>query len=311
MFSRVCIAVAAACFSGLSACGGGDVPAAPDVAAPLRYAVAPDARTAQSLSQQDPTQSPPGTNIWTCRPTPAHPHPLILVPGTFFTMESDFGALGPMLANTGYCVFTLNYGYQRDTGNYATGPMADSGLQLATLVAQVLAASGAQQVDLIGHSQGGTLAEYYAKSLGGAGNVAAIVGLAPTTHGTTLQGMATLAQAVPGLNLVVGGYCPACVDQEPGSRFIQQLDAGAIAQPGVRYTVIETRNEKAVTPVGSAFIDEPGVSNFYVQDRCAGDRVDHGDLGYDAVVFREILNALDPAGAAPPDCASAYPVPMQ
>ena len=312
MFSRnwlaVASATAAACLPGLAGCGDGADPDG-DAAAP-QYAVAPNAKAAQALSEQDPTRSPPGTNIWTCRLSAAHPRPLILVPGTFFTMEADFGALGPMLANAGYCVFTLDYGYQQDTGNYATAAIAASGQQLAAFVAQVLDASGVDRVDLLGHSQGGTLAEYYAKSLGGAAHLSSIIGLAPTTHGTTLQGMATLAQMVPGLNLAVDLYCPACLDQEAGSAFIGQLDTAPIAQPGVRYTIIETRNETAVTPVGSAFIGEPGVSNFYVQDQCPADNVDHNDLAYDAVIFREILNALDPDSAAAPDCATAYPAPL-
>jgi len=103
MFQRTLFSVAAAtasaCLPALVGCGGGNnVADDQDAAAAPRYAVAPDAKAAQSLSQQDPTQSPPGTNIWTCRLSAAHPRPVILVPGTFYTMEYGFGALGPMLA---------------------------------------------------------------------------------------------------------------------------------------------------------------------------------------------------------------------
>ena len=312
MFSRkrfaMLVATASACLPMLIACGS-DAQANEDVAAAPHYAVAPDAKTAQGLSQQDPTQSPPGTNIWTCRLSAAHPRPLILVPGTFATMELDFGALGPMLANAGYCVFTLNYGYQADTGNYATGPIAASGTQLAAFVSQVLSATGADKVDLLGHSEGGVLVEYYLKSLGGAATAANFVGLSPITHGTTLQGVTVLAQIFPPINILVDIYCPACVDEEAGSAFIEKLDGGHIAQSGVHYTIIETQNETVVTPVGSSFIDEPGVNDFYVQSQCPADDVDHGDLSYDAVVFQDVLNALNPSRAAAPDCAAAYPVP--
>jgi hypothetical protein len=56
---------------------------------------------------------------------------------------------------------------------------------------------------------------------------------------------------------------------------ITTLDAGPIAQPGIKYTIIETKNETVVTPVGSSFIKKAGVANEYVQQFCPFDPVDH------------------------------------
>ena len=292
----------------LAACGGsGGSTAGTD---PPRYPIVQE-QPAKALAQQDPARSPNGANLPGCVPAAAHPYPVVLVTGTFIPMEQDFAALAPVLANAGYCVYALNYGYYPLSGNYATGPMDDSALQLSSFVAQVLAETGAAKVDLIGHSQGGALAEDYAKNLNGAPRVDALVGLAPTTHGTTLGGITQLAQTAPPLNIPIGLYCPACVDQEPQSRFIEQLSAYPIAQPGVRYTVIESRDDTVVTPLGSAFIDEPGVNDLYIQDLCGEDRAGHDDLLYDNAVIRAVLNALDPAGAGAPDCSLAYPAPVQ
>jgi hypothetical protein len=138
------------------------------------------------------------------------------------------------------------------------------------------------------------LSEYYTKVLGGAAKVHTLVGLSPTTHGTTLDGLGTLAQAFPGGSQIVGTACPACADQLTGSTVIQTLDNGAIAQSGVNYTIIETRNETVVTPAGSSFINEPGVTNEWVQDSCASDTVDHASLPYDKTVQLLTENALDP-----------------
>jgi hypothetical protein len=176
-------------------------------------------------------------------------------------------------------------------------------------VQHVLAETGASQVNLIGHSQGGMLAEYCAKILGGARYVHDLVGLSPTTHGTTLDGLTLLAGLFPGASSLIGGTCPACTDQETGSAVIGQLDDGPLAQAGVSYTIIETLNETVVTPLGSSFIHEPGVTNEYVQRYCPFDTVDHGDLSYDPVVFQVVLNALDPATARYPTVSTNIPPP--
>ncbi|HEY3753360.1 MAG TPA: alpha/beta fold hydrolase [Pseudonocardiaceae bacterium] len=257
----------------------------------------------------NPEQSPPGTNNLACKPSTTHPFPVVLIPGTFSVMEDDFGALAPILANNGYCVFSLNYGGTPGQLVQAIGPSAASAQQVAAFVTKVKQATGVSKVDLVGHSQGGLLGEYYLKVLGGAANVHSYVGLSPTTHGTTLDGITNLAAFFPGANSVVGALCAACVDQEVGSAFLKPLDAGPIAQAGVNYTVIETLNETVVTPVGSSFIHESGVKNMYVQSQCLNDTVDHADLAYDQVTIRDVLNALDPAHTSAPNCLTAFPFP--
>lgn len=278
-------------------------------AAAATYPVQPTIAAAALVAASNPEQSPPGTNNFSCKPSTAHPFPVVLIPGTFSVMEDDFGALAPILANNGYCVFSLNYGGTSGSLVQAIGPAATSVRQVAAFVTRVQQATGSAKVDLVGHSQGGLLGEYYLKLLGGAPNVHTYVGLSPTSHGTTLDGLATLATFFPGANNVVGALCAACVDQEKGSAFLAPLDSGPIAQAGVNYTVIETLNETVVTPVGSAFVQEAGVTNRYVQSQCLNDTVDHADLAYDLVTIQDTLNALDPAHAKAPNCLTAFPYP--
>lgn len=305
VFVLAAIAVATLIFAGQAAGAVGPTNSG-DADPSDSYYVVPNSYTATALAKSDPTRVPNGANLSSCH-SDAHPYPVVLLSGTYATMEQDFAALAPTLANAGYCVYSLNYGGDPGSSVQAVDQMTDSAGQITTYINQVLAETGATKVDLVGHSQGGTLAEYYAKYVNAAA-VHSVVGLAPTTHGTTLNGFAVLAQSL-GLNGKIWSTCPACVNQEYGSKFVTKLDNGPIAQSGVAYTVIETQNEDVVTPVGSSFIKEDGVTNEYVQTACSADTVDHDNLPYDQVVLREVQNALDPSTAQAPDCSVAYPHP--
>ena len=200
-------------------------------AAAATYPVQPNIVAGAAAAASNPDAPPPGTNNFSCKPSAEHPYPVVLIPGTFSVMEDDFGALAPILANAGYCVFSLNYGGTPGSLIQAIGSSAASAQQVAALVTKVKQATGVSQVDLLGHSQGAMLGEYYIKVLDGAPNVHAYVGLSPTTHGTTLDGLTALAAFFPGANAFLGSLCQACADQETGSAFLQPLDTGAIAQP--------------------------------------------------------------------------------
>ncbi|MFI5606213.1 esterase/lipase family protein [Amycolatopsis sp. NPDC051903] len=275
--------------------------AGPAEAAPA-YPVTPNIAVGIAQSLPNPAGSPAGVNV-TCTPGSAHPRPVVLVTGTFGNMIDDWSGLGPTLANAGYCVYSTPLGGDPHSVIQTTGPVAGSARQIQGFVDEVLAKTGAGQVDLVGHSQGGLISEYYLKLLGGAAKVHTFVGLSPTTHGTTLDGLAYLATAFPGGEALVGAACAACADQVVGSPVVRAVNDGPIAQPGVAYTVIETRNERVVTPAGSAaFIDEPGVKNLWVQDTCPFDFTDHGSLSYSKTVYDLTLNALDPAHARQIHC---------
>ena len=116
-----------------------------------------------------PADAAAGADNFGCQPSAAHPDPVILVNGTFANQDDNWQAASPLLANHGYCVFTFNYGGTSASAVVqGTGDIAASAGQLAAFVTQVLAATGAAKVDLVGHSQGGMMPRYYLKFLGGA-----------------------------------------------------------------------------------------------------------------------------------------------
>jgi triacylglycerol esterase/lipase EstA (alpha/beta hydrolase family) len=266
---------------------------------------------ALGYAQASPTASPPGANDWSCRPSAAHPRPVVLVHGTFADMSDSWQALSPLLHNHGYCVFAFNYGEHGGSGAvgvYGIGEIAESAAQLSTFVDRVLAATGAEKVDLVGHSQGGMMSRYYLKHLGGAAKVNALVGLAPSNHGTTLNGLFTLAEYLPGASAFTGALCPACEEQAAGSSFIAELNAGGETVPGVAYTVIESRYDEVVTPYTSAFLSGPGVTNILLQDQCVLDLGEHLSMPYDHIADADVLTALDPAHPQDPLCTPIAPV---
>ena len=246
-----------------------------------------------------PQTPPPGADNFGCQPSSAHPDPVILVNGTFANQDDNWQAASPLLANHGYCVFTFNYGGPSASSIVqGTGDIADSAGQLASFVATVLAATGAAKVDLVGHSQGGMMPRYYLKFLGGAQYVHTLVGLAPSNHGSTLDGLITLVRSLNLAGLVNGALnplCPACVEQEAGSKFLANLNAGGDTVDGVSYTVIESRYDEVVTPYTSAFLSGPGVTDITLQNQCPLDLSDHLEIAADPVALADVLNALDPA----------------
>jgi triacylglycerol esterase/lipase EstA (alpha/beta hydrolase family) len=258
-----------------------------------------------------PTASPPGANNWSCKPSAAHPDPVILVHGTFGDMSDSWQALSPLLYDSGYCVFALNYGSYNGSGTlgiYATGPIENSAQQLSRFVERVLDATGASKVDLVGHSQGGMMPRYYIKNLGGASKVHTLVGLAPSNHGTTLTGIFTLASYFPGSDVFLTD-CPACKEQEAGSPFITNLNEGGETNPSVNYTVIESANDEVVTPYTSAFLaPAANVTNILLQDQCSLDQGEHLSMPYDHIADADVLTALDPAHPQHPACTPVAPV---
>lgn len=262
-------------------------------------------------SQASSSASPPGANNWSCQPSAAHPRPVVLVHGTFADMSDSWQALSPLLVDNGYCVFALNYGAADGSGAlgvYGIGDIAQSAQQLATFVDQVLTATGASQVDIVGHSQGGMMPRYYLKYLDGSSRVHTLVGLAQSNHGTTIDGLTTVAGKIPEANQFVGAACTACTQQEAGSTFLANLNAGGDTVAGVNYTVIESRYDEVVTPYASVFFSGPGVTNITLQDQCSFDFGEHLSMQYDHIADIDVLNALDPAHQEAPPCYPVAPI---
>jgi triacylglycerol lipase len=223
-----------------------------------------------------------------CSPPPQHPYPVVLAPGTYGI--TSWHLLGPQLAQLGYCVFTFGY------GNSETAAIATSAHELASFVDRLLARTGAKRVDIVGHSEGGMMPRYYIKFLGGTAKVDDLVALAPSNHGTLNP--AALGGALTG--------CAACAEQQSGSAFLTQLNAGDATPPPVNYTVIETMYDEVVVPYTSAFLTGPStrVTNVTLQQQCPQDFVGHIGITSDPVALQWVENALaDSAAPANPNFA--------
>ncbi|HTD50713.1 MAG TPA: alpha/beta fold hydrolase [Acidimicrobiia bacterium] len=262
-----------------------------------------------------PGTAPPGSNDWSCRPSEAHPQPVILVHGLFANMTDNWQTMSPLLANNGYCVFAFTYG----TTPNATFPfdqfggleqMDHSAVELSAFVDEVLDRTGSRQVDIVGHSEGATMPDYYIEYLGGAAKVARYVGVSGVKHGTTLHGLATFVTAFdtlfPGAPNTTTASCGSCQQFLVGSDYVAAIEARAPA-PEVIYTNIATRYDELVSPYTSSFLDGPNVTNITLQDHCPLDFSDHLSIISSPITGRYILNALDPAHPQPPPCSLVLP----
>jgi triacylglycerol esterase/lipase EstA (alpha/beta hydrolase family) len=233
---------------------------------------------------------------------------VVLVHGTFGNSVDNWLGLAPYLVARGYCVFSLDYGRLPGVPLFhGLGPVDASARQLAAYVDGVLEATGAAEVDIVGHSQGGMMPRHYLKFLGGAGKVNALVGIAPSNHGTDLHGLTRLLDHFPGAEDLLGTHTPALRDQIAGSDFLRRLNEGGDTVPGVAYTVIATRYDQVVTPWRTQFLDGPNVRNILLQDVCAADLSEHLAVAlFDRLTFHLTANALDPANARPVNCLSYF-----
>ncbi|WP_203185545.1 esterase/lipase family protein [Streptomyces pratensis] len=278
-------------------------------------------KRAYLASIDHPDTPPPGADDWNCLPGARHPRPVVLLHGTYENAYSNWSALSPRLRAEGYCVFAVNFGAPR--GDVAKGRAAipESAEEVARFVDRVLDRTGARQVDLVGHSQGGgILPRYYLKFAGGAhpsdparNKVHHLIGISPANHGSTVSGLATLAQRLHILAPAAEFGGQALADQTIGSAVNRRLDTGGDTMPGVRYTTLVTRWDRIVTPYERQYL-RPGhstgrVTDTTVQDLCPRDRTGHMGSPYAPVFLRLVSNALDPATARQPDCGHGSAVP--
>lgn len=258
-----------------------------------------------------------GYDDWSCQGGPGRPDPVVLLHGLGGDPSRNWSYMGPALAADGYCVFASPYSAPERWPFYGLGPIEESAEEIAAYVDDVLAATGAERVSLVGHSEGGFLSLYVPKFTGVRDRIGRVVALAPPTHGTTFLGLVTVGRATGTMpyadELMRDGGCAACADLVVGGPAVERLNDGPIAQPGITYTVIATltdvlvRNEAYWPATDTSFVREPGVTNMYVQDRCPVNLVGHIAMAFDPTVLGLVRQALDPTAPAPP-CSVGVPV---
>ncbi|MCD2144938.1 alpha/beta fold hydrolase [Gordonia paraffinivorans] len=233
------------------------------------------------------TEAPAGSNRWDCRDDQGR-DPVILLHATAMNQSANWAYLAPTLANAGYCVFSTTYGQASWSGN--TGGLGNkerAAGQVASFLDRVLAATGASKVDLVGHSQGGAIAQLVTQLPGRAAQVDTIVSLSATHQGTSRVGSIT-------------DRLPA---RAPG-----EADWGP-RHPTIRYVNFATRFDKISTPYRVTLMPPgPNVTNTLVQDVCPASKIGHVGMAYSPTVAALVRNALDPTHPVPVVCGSDYPL---
>ncbi len=270
-----------------------------------QVAAPPDAAAVSTLANP-----PRGANDWSCRPSAAHPRPVVLVHGLSATMRLNWGYLSPRLAARGYCVFALTYGVHP-----AIAPLGmpggviriqDSAQELETFIDRVLRETSAAEVDLVGHSEGTFMPQYYLKFLGGAAEVKRYVAWTPLYDGTRVAMIDLIRDYGELLGLsdpvidLVSNLCGSCPQFIAGSRMQQRLAAGGAAVPGVDYTTVMTKYDELVVPWQSGRLE--GAHNYVLQNLCPGNLSEHAAVATDPVAAQITFNALDPAHRRPITC---------
>lgn len=273
-----------------------------------------------AAATQPADASPPGSNDWDCKPSDEHPNPVVLVHGLGANQAANWQTMSPLLVNEGYCVFSLTYGRNplAPPGLDNIGGLRkieDSAAELGRFIRRVLDATDAKKVDIVGHSEGSLMPNYYVKFLGGKRYVDHYVGMTPIWDGTTLVAVDRVEKLAGQLRL--GGLesalfkpvCESCRQFLRGSDFLKKMNSdGGPAVDGVTYTMIMTKYDELVIPYTSGVLDGDDVTNIVLQDGCPTDFAEHAAVAADPVTGQHILNALDPKHAKPVKCHVVTPL---
>lgn len=298
MFPRYsAIVAAAALFTGSMISAAGAAPAAP-----IDHTNA----SGGMWNLTHPGQPWPGTDDWSCHPSPAHPNPVILIHGLGANGLNQWSGMAPSLVEEGYCAFAPTWGALPDQpGIGSRAPFRQSQAEMATYVDRVLSATGATEVDLVGISAGVPVVAHLAK-VDRPGKVGRAVLLAGNLYGD--------ADLIPGTDpgtaaSVERGFRASPFGAGlPDQAFTDETWTGGTPfHPATEYTILAGIHDQAA-PVSAAFVDVPGATQIVVQDGCPQDMADHVSFAVDPRTIDLTLNALDPANAVPARCLPTLPV---
>ena len=252
-----------------------------------------------------------------CRPSEAHRDPVVFLHGIGANKDLGFGLadMAKWTSEQGYCVFSITYGAHPAFPTVGgLRPVAESAAQIKQFIIEILDRTGAQKVDIVGHSEGGFQALYVPKTQDIADKIDTVVAIAPPTHShrTTYGAMLEQAFQLGARDMVeqalTAAGAPAAYDMMPGGSGVTELHDGPVAQPGVRYVVITSLHDQLIEPPQEvSFLQEPGVTNRLVQEVCPEDTAGHAGEALDPNIWHMVANELDPARAEPFECVPALP----
>ncbi|WP_165165047.1 lipase family alpha/beta hydrolase [Corynebacterium qintianiae] len=193
---------------------------------------------------------------------PEHPTPVLYVHG-FTSATNTFTVNAEYLRSHGYWTWGYDYGTTERHSLAASipvlhgfGDLNDLVQELGENVEKVKAATGADKVDIVAHSQGGLLTKLYIAG-GGANNIRRVVAIGANFHGTDIGGLAErvipFIQRRPGIAEAVAST--SALQQLAGSPFLEEIADLPDTDPRVVYTSIYTPADRTVTPNSSSILD--------------------------------------------------------
>lgn len=231
--------------------------------------------------------------------------PVIIVAGTFSPAIANELFLGNSLHAAGFTHCTFELKGREELGNLpGTMPIEISAVALSLFVDEVLTWADAQQVDLVGHSQGALAARSYIKDFGGIDKVGTMVSLAGPNQGTgivPLVELLTFPLLAP-FGLSCDDVDP-CVQMQAASDFVTDLNQGDMTPGDVDYYAFYTNNDELVWHWGTGLFGLPvlkfdnakldsGATNMEIGEMCPLRIVGHLGMIIDPVPIHMTIDAL-------------------
>jgi triacylglycerol lipase len=209
--------------------------------------------------------------------------PVLLVPGTT-TREQDWGQnYWRALPDRGFEVCWVQL-------PDVFGDIQTSAEYIARAVEVMHEATG-EQIDVVGHSQGGVSLRWAIKWFPAGAFVDDQIALAAPNHGGVIADRET-----------AGGKAPEFIWQfRTDANFIRALNRGDESPGSADYTSIYSKTDEVLQSVVTPRVDQ--ATNILLQDLCPGRRVSHIAIASDDVAYRLVIDALSHAGTADPDRA--------
>ncbi|MFQ6331738.1 esterase/lipase family protein [Nocardia sp. CWNU-33] len=274
------------------------------VTAPI--AVTPTPLVSAAPTGTTPAGAPQRINQDSCAPTVPDAVPVVLLHGVAGDADRNWSYLGPTLANAGFCVYSFTYGGANALDIGGLGPLDESGREVEQQLAQLIIRLRAPKIDLIGHSQGGVIAQYLVKAAPAiASHVRTVIAISAPTHGV-IEGPAAgifggVIEHVPAP--------PSVNDLITGSEITRELESGPVTVPGIAYTTVASTADPVTSfQPGTTRIDEPGVENHTIQTVCPNSRVGHAGIVLSPTTAAIVLNALDRSTVRTIPCQDDLPV---
>lgn len=242
---------------------------------------------------------PPALNRDDCRPTAERPHPVILVHGTGLNGGNSWATIGTALTAEGFCVWAPTVGAPEGMGS--TGGLDSltgaSAPQLASEIDRVRGLTGADRVDLVGHSQGAIVASFVAATVrADAVHTVVTLGADPARSG----------EGPPEFVTAMLGVLSAETTRRDAEATLAWLgDEGVPFARGVRYVAVSSDYDELTGPVVAPIVpDWVDLQVVRLQDGCEADRSGHLTVLASPRAADLVADALAPAEGAP---AEAHP----